>query len=48
MKKPDDPHEEALNTSCAFVVEEHEYQWYLSCIEKDPPEVSSQFEVVLL
>ncbi len=40
INKLDDPYEEALNVGCAFVVEKHEYQHYLSHVEKDPPEVS--------
>ncbi|KAK0441536.1 uncharacterized protein EV420DRAFT_1219433, partial [Desarmillaria tabescens] len=38
INKPDDPNEESLNAGHAFVVEEHEYQRYLSRVENDPPE----------
>ncbi|KAK0431343.1 hypothetical protein EV421DRAFT_1911918 [Armillaria borealis] len=36
INKPDDPNEESLNAGCAFIIEEHEYQQYLSHVENDP------------
>ncbi|KAK0492860.1 hypothetical protein EDD18DRAFT_1108471 [Armillaria luteobubalina] len=38
INKPDDPYEEALNVGRAYVIEEHEYQKYLSQVENDPPD----------
>ncbi len=43
INKPDDPNEESLNAGRAFIVEEHEYQRYLSHVENDPPDVSAQW-----
>ncbi|PBK89483.1 hypothetical protein ARMGADRAFT_1083471 [Armillaria gallica] len=39
INKPDDPHEEALNVGWAYIVEEHAYQEYLSCVENNPLKV---------
>lgn len=43
INKPDDPNKEALNAGHAFVVEKHKYQWYLSHVKDDPPDVSTGF-----
>ncbi len=48
INKPDNPNEESLNSGCAFVVKEHEYQRYLSHMENDLLDVSAQFEVVFM
>lgn len=39
LNKPDDPHEDALNAGCAYMVEEQEYQKYLDRVKGHPPDM---------